>query len=722
MKSLIGKLLFGLLLALADVSQLFAQQYLWPLRLDPELSSRFGDCRYGHWHAGIDCRTRGQTGFKVYAVENGYISKVRVGYWGYGKSMYIKLNDGNTIVYGHLQSFTPEIDRFVYNQQINQRRYYQEIEFKPGQYPVRKGDVVAISGQSGVGYPHLHMEIRDKDNIPINPQKSYYYLPDKTSPIVVKLAIKRFLEYGINNYHDLEFLPVVGKNGDYRVVDTVAVYGQAAFAVNAYDQQGGFSYGIYSAKMFMDGFEIFAFARDSLNYLTGSQIYYVNDYELQSLIGDKGDSDDDRAVFYRLYCQPYDVQTFYGGYRFPDGLIDGDKLDNAVHKIVIALSDINGNTSKIRLYVKKATLPTPGIKRFIKYSKETNILIENAQEGAGIEAQICRVLSGGYQKIGFRYDAETNLLTLPVMANYRTLRIRVVNETGEFSSWLVIDPDLKKQRINQFADYWEFKNVQQGIQHPFSCLFNNIIQKNVFNENLWQGLVDVRGWKEPIKSKSPSVNCEQITYFCDSGATIYSPDSSVWLEIEKKILYGKTIVSLSSLYPQDKYSYSFEIGPEQLLFNGNAKLNVTIDRLLIDPKTMSLYVRRGSQWTYKAGIVDSKVSCSVSGGGEFAFIADNKPPSITGLTPSNGAILRESKPLISCKISDNLSGISRESQLGIFIDNKWVPGDYDITTGVFSYQVNQPLKYGEHEVSIKAIDNQGNVASTAAKFRIVGKY
>jgi ABC-type ATPase with predicted acetyltransferase domain len=124
---------------------------------------------------------------------------------------YIKLNDGNTIVYGHLQSFTPEIDRFVYNQQINQRRYYQEIEFKPGQYPVRKGDVVAISGQSGVGYPHLHMEIRDKDNIPINPQKSYYYLPDKTSPIVVKLAIKRFLEYGINNYHDLEFLPVVGR-------------------------------------------------------------------------------------------------------------------------------------------------------------------------------------------------------------------------------------------------------------------------------------------------------------------------------------------------------------------------------------------------------------------------------------------------------------------------------------------------------------------------------
>lgn len=717
-----GKFLLGLLATLVGSSQLHAQQYLWPLKLEPDLSSRFGDCRSGHWHSGIDCRTKGQTGFKVYAVESGHIFKVRVGYWGYGKSMYLKLNDGNIIVYGHLQGFTPEIDRLIFNQQISQRKYYQEIEFKPGQYPVRKGDAVAISGQSGVGYPHLHMEIRDKDNIPINPQKSYYYLPDESTPIVVRLAVKRFYEYGINNYHDIEFITVVGRNGQYQIVDTVAIYGQTALAVNAYDQGGGFSYGIYNGSMSIDNIEVFAFTRDSLNYLTGSQINYVNDNELQSLIGDQGNSDDDRATFYRLYCQPYDVQTFYGNYRFPDGIINYDNLDSGTHKIVIVLSDIKGNVSKIRLYFKKATLPKPSFKQFIKHSKETIIVMDKIADNIGFETQICRTYSAGYQNISCRYDKTKNTLSLPAFGNCKNIRIRAIHKSGEFSPWLVIDPDVKKQRISQYADYWDFINIQQDTKQPFDRLFGTIIEKNTFNDNVWHGLADIRDWNEPIKSISPDNNHEQIIYFCDSGVTLRSPDSLISLEIERKALYGRTIVNISSLHHRNENNHAFEIGPAQLLFNGTAKLNVRTDCLPIDSKTTSLYVKWGSRWYYSAGINNGKASCTISGGGEFAFITDNKPPTISKLSPTNGAVLRNAKPLIRCNISDNLSGISRESQLGMFIDSKWVPADYDITTGIFSYQINQPLKLGQHEATIKIIDNQGNVASATTKFQILGKY
>jgi hypothetical protein len=722
MKNLMTKLLFGMLAALFGSSQLYAQQYLWPLKLEPDLSSRFGDCRSGHWHSGIDCRTRGQTGFNVYAVESGHIFKVRVGYWGYGKSMYLKLNDGNIVVYGHLQGFTREIDRFIFNQQMSQQKYYQEIEFKPSQYPFRKGDVVAISGQSGVGYPHLHMEIRSKDNIPINPQKSYYFLPDEASPIVVRLAIKRFHEYGINNFHDIEIVPVAGKNGQYQIVDTIAIYGQTALAVNAYDQSGGFSYGIYSGSMFIDGGEVFAFARDSLNYLTGSQINYVNDNEMQLLIGDQGNSDDDRGTFYRLYCQPLDEQTFYGEYRFPDGLINGENLDNGTHKIVITLSDIQGNISKIRLYIKKATQPKPGFRRFNKYSKETSIVMDKIAEDAGFKAQICRVYSSGYQNINCRYDRAKNVLSLPAIGNCKNLRIRTVNKSGEFSPWLVIDPNIKKQRVAQYADYWDFINIKQNLEQPFDRLFNTIIERNNFNDSIWQGLADIRDWSEPIKSKCPDNNCEQLTYFCDSGAILYSPDSLISLETEKKVLYGRTIVNISSLHLRNENLYSFEIGPAQLLFNGTAKLNVNTGGLTIDPKTTSLYVRWGSRWYHKAVIINARASCTISGGGEFAFLTDSKPPTISGVFPANGVTIRNARPLITCKVSDNLSGISRESQLGMFIDGKWAPADYDITTGIFSYQVNQPLKVGEHEATIKIIDNQGNVASVTTKFKILGKY
>jgi murein DD-endopeptidase MepM/ murein hydrolase activator NlpD len=122
MKKIAKNWLIWMAFMLVPSMQLFAQQYLWPLKLEPDIASRFGDCRSGHWHSGIDCRTQGQTGFKVYAIESGYIFKVRTGYWGYGKSLYLKLNDGNLIVFGHLQGFTPEIDRFVYNHQMNQKK------------------------------------------------------------------------------------------------------------------------------------------------------------------------------------------------------------------------------------------------------------------------------------------------------------------------------------------------------------------------------------------------------------------------------------------------------------------------------------------------------------------------------------------------------------------------------------------------------------------------
>jgi hypothetical protein len=412
-------------------AQLFAQQYLWPLKLEPDIASRFGDCRSGHWHSGIDCRTQGRTGFKVFAVESGYIFKVRTGFWGYGKSLYLKLSDGNLIVYGHLQGFTPEIDRFIYNQQMSQKKYYQEIEFKPSQFPVRKGDVVAISGQTGVGFPHLHMEIRDKDNIPINPQKSYYHLPDNGAPIIVKVAVKRFFEYGINNYHDLEFIPVSGRNGEYSISDTVAIYNQTVLAINAYDQGSGFSYGIYHGSLSIDGNEIFAFTRDSLNYLTGSQISYVNDNELQSLIDYQGNSDDDRDTYYRLYCQPNDIQTFYGIYHFPNGIINSDNLDNYPHKISIALYDINGNISKIRFYVKKAILLKPTFRLLNKNPKAIEISFNPPPENAKIESQILRKYSAGYQDIYSRFDKIKNTIDIFDIGNCKNLRFRFVNADSD---------------------------------------------------------------------------------------------------------------------------------------------------------------------------------------------------------------------------------------------------------------------------------------------------
>jgi hypothetical protein len=702
--------------------QLLAQQYLWPLKLEPDIASRFGDCRSGHWHSGIDCRTQGRTGFNVFAIESGYIYKVRSGFWGYGKSLYLKLNDGNLIVFGHLQGFTPEIDRFVYNQQISQKKYYQEIEFKPSQFPVRKGDIIAISGQTGVGFPHLHMEIRDKNNIPLNPQKPFYHLDDNSSPIIARLAVKRFFEYGINNYHDTEFLDISGKSGDYQVVDTVAIYGQAAFSINAYDPGGGFSFGIYRASLSIDNAEIFSFTRDSLDYLTGAQISYVNDNELQAITGDQGNLDDDRSTFYRLYCQPYDIQRFYDSYSFPDGIIDSGNLDSYVHRIQIALYDVNGNVSKLRLYIKKATLPKPGISQFTKNPKESTIAINNIDSQCRIEAQVCRKTISGYQDLSYRFDKIDNAIIFPLASTAKNIRIRTRNKSGDFSPWVVIDPDLKKQRIIQYADYWNLVNIDEKKAPQNFDLHSEIIDKNTLNDFIWQGIADMRYHDKILSAPDPDNSAILNTYFCDNEMTLLSADSLISLDIEKKILFGRSVISVSAMHTRNESNQAFEIGPSQLLLNGPAKLIVKTDRLPLDPKKAALYVKWGSRWYYKSAIANSQASCVITGGGEFAFLSDDKPPAISSLTPASGAVLRNVKPVISCKVSDNLSGLSRESQFGMTIDNVWVPADYDITTGIYSYQVNKALAKGNHEAVVKIIDNQGNLAIATTKFKIMGKY
>ena len=77
-----------LLILLLTVTAVYAGEgYLWPMKLVPDLSSRFCDYRQGHFHAGLDIRTRGKSGYRVYAVGDGYVYRVSMAHNGYGKDI-----------------------------------------------------------------------------------------------------------------------------------------------------------------------------------------------------------------------------------------------------------------------------------------------------------------------------------------------------------------------------------------------------------------------------------------------------------------------------------------------------------------------------------------------------------------------------------------------------------------------------------------------------------
>jgi len=186
-------LILGVLLAGRPGASRAADAPVPPLASTPGLSSGFGEFRTAHFHAGLDYSTDQVEGKEVRAVSGGWVERVRASGVGYGRAVYLRLEDGRTAVYGHLSRFAPKLDAWVAARQDSAGVYEQDLLPAEGEIAFTKGEVVAWSGQSGAGPPHLHFELRQGD-MNLNPLLHGFALPDRTAPT---LAAARFESGGV---------------------------------------------------------------------------------------------------------------------------------------------------------------------------------------------------------------------------------------------------------------------------------------------------------------------------------------------------------------------------------------------------------------------------------------------------------------------------------------------------------------------------------------------
>ena len=106
-------LIFILLIFNIIFSDSNIEKYLWPTDASQTITTVFGDKRSRRFHAGIDVRTYGKIGDNLYAIESGHINRISISPTGYGKALYIKLNDGNTAVYAHIDKYEEKIKSFI---------------------------------------------------------------------------------------------------------------------------------------------------------------------------------------------------------------------------------------------------------------------------------------------------------------------------------------------------------------------------------------------------------------------------------------------------------------------------------------------------------------------------------------------------------------------------------------------------------------------------------
>ena len=163
--------------------------FIYPVEARIGLAANFGELRANHYHMGLDCRTDQVENKIVKAAAAGYIARVSVAPFGFGRAIYINHPNGLTTLYGHLNNFYPELEKYVKDKQYELESWPVSLDIPVGLFPVKQGQFIAYSGNTGGSQgPHCHFEIRDtKTDKVLNPLLFGFPIPDNVPPTIVRL-------------------------------------------------------------------------------------------------------------------------------------------------------------------------------------------------------------------------------------------------------------------------------------------------------------------------------------------------------------------------------------------------------------------------------------------------------------------------------------------------------------------------------------------------------
>lgn len=319
--------------------------YAWPLKRYAGCTSLFGDYRPGRYHAGLDLRTDGEVGWPVVAVADGYIMRVSTSYYGYGRALYLKLDDGRVAVYAHLQEFGPQVTQRVRQEQLRTRRYRTNLHFGENEIRVSRGMTIARAGQSGAGAPHLHFEIRTADNKPLNPGWQGFPVTDRRDPEIAGLwLVPHYLDgrmgWGPGGPDPVELQLSGNAHTPLRPSGgTVFAAGPVGFAVEAYDRKPNSEsrHNISGVLLVVSGDTLFRARFDTLDYETSDQIRL----ERVLWLNPEGDT-------YALYKSPGNVMSHSrASPEYPRGLFTVKPGDAGV-PFELVVTDERGNRRTVR--------------------------------------------------------------------------------------------------------------------------------------------------------------------------------------------------------------------------------------------------------------------------------------------------------------------------------------------------------------------------------------
>jgi hypothetical protein len=432
---------------------------IWPLDSPRVLTGNFGELRPNHFHTGLDFSTNGKENLQVYAIEEGYVSRIRVSPFGYGKALYITHANGKVSVYAHLNTFSLKIDKALKQEQYGKQSFEVDFYPKPWSMFVRKNEIIALSGNTGGSSgPHLHFELRDeKTEITINPL-SVYHVQDNIHPVLQQLAF-----YDLSDSLQPSLISIVKTEGMNLSADTLDLPSSLiGIAFEAYDQylKKGNHNNVYETKVFLDHQLIY---HHRLNEMDFADFRYVNEF-----------------CDYRNHSkfQKCFLPTLYPAYLYPETQNKGRIIfrDQKAHQLRLVLADESGNQTELSTFLR-ATL----MKEFKSQNKTGDAFVHCNRDTTLHPKQIS--------------------LHFPNQCLYNDVALSVDNNEGkEFM--------LGPSNVNFRSAFYlglKFTGQEEDKQHTVLKTDQSVLVPEIRNDSLWFACKNLGAFKLMVDNMPPLV-------------------------------------------------------------------------------------------------------------------------------------------------------------------------------------------------------------------------
>lgn len=705
----------------------------WPLRIAPALSSTFGESRARAFHAGIDLKTWGATGHPIQALADGYIWRARTSPWGYGRALYQKLADGRTVVYAHLERFAAPVAERVAQAQKQRGRYSVDLHFEAGEIPVVGGAVIAWSGESGAGPPHLHLELRDADNVAINPLLHGFSIADTIAPTVQRVAIAPHGRTAqVEGGHDPYVLRLGWQagRGEFIGERTVQVRSPVSISALMYDRADAAPNKLapYRTALYVDGDPVFAARYERVKYGDMHQMYL--DRPLAAFKGGV-------SRFYNLCRQPGNRLEFYQGPG--DGMLN---LAKGLHEVVVAAADVNGNESRARFRLMVDEPPALAGARIA--TEADGIFIEAELTDADdplVEVELASSRDGQTWRRVDRRQSRSGPLKWRIHRNAPYWRIRARDPAGVAAFAVCRLPDdgaaapsfsLDRRAHPDFVEL-----VLRYAQVPSAA---PLVRAGTATINPRQtGLREFRA-VVPLDPSDPAagpvllragkaavqrVALDRQAVTPGVAAELRYANGTVELGFAAASAYAPFFPQVVAFEPQVSAALveagpAFVLGPE-LSFDHKVELRLRYDRGSLAPEKLGIYRQVAPEkWTLVSNEWDAgarQVVARVRRFGRYALLADLEAPQIGGLQPAQGAVVGP-RPEIRGAVRDSGSGIGREEDIEFELDGRPLIAEYDPEAGRVDGHWAENLPPGAHRLVLRVRDMSGNQAEVRSEFTV----